>query len=59
MAPQNISFSKSLQPVTVTLLGKKGWWAWGVGKARMILSMTIAEQAVGGGEKVQREAWGL
>lgn len=25
-----------------------GQWVWGVGKARMIPSMTIAEQAVGG-----------
>lgn len=36
-----------------------GQWVWGVGTARMIPSMTIAEQAVGGGERVQREAWGL
>lgn len=26
-----------------------GQWVWGLGKARMIPSMTIAEQAVGGG----------
>lgn len=26
-----------------------GQWVWGVGTARMIPSMTIAEQAVGGG----------
>lgn len=32
---------------------------WGVGKAWMIPSMTIAEQAVGGGGGAQREAWGL
>lgn len=32
---------------------------WGVEKARMIPSITIAEQAVGGGGGVQRGALGL
>lgn len=38
--------------------GDGGQWVWGVGKPRMIPSMTIAEQAVGRGT-VQSEAWRL
>ena len=38
--------------------GDGGQWVWSVGKARMTPSMTIAEQAVGGGGGAQG-GWGL